>query len=823
MSTRAEAIRDAISRLQVDVQSLAKEPRDRGTGMKATRQVAPTPVGQTLKTREDFSRAVYEIRGAIDDLVRLRESAKRSRSSDELRGREAEARKRLSGLEERINQLLGRPEPVRLPPGDDAKLRVAWAQGDELYVHFSRLGWERSVIVRIYTDDQGEWVAVRSLNGGARKEVSRNNAVVRPIVPLRGPLRDKAGRFTYGPRRGLVFGDGRAKAFPVAGAAVKTNDMKPSSSVPPMALSSPPKGSATDTAAAAAVVAATSSPQNEIPTLVVKSFAEAASSPSTHPMRKSPTKPSTKPAAKPLRLAPKSAKKKERTTTNTQKALSGLVAKVHSGSVKELREVEETHAQFELVFALLHGLKHSVVKAHRPRPTTRRMCGESEKYTFSHTTSGSTIPLPSRIKLRGFEFKVYAPRVFADIRRRMGIKQEEFILSICFNKYIEFVSNSKSGAFFYYSNDGKFMIKTIEQAEANCLTQMLHAYSKHLEKNPETVLCKMYGVYRLHLHHSIRGLKGTKFYFLVMESVFYTARYIHLIYDLKGSSYGRAATEKDINSQPTRNFTTTVLKDNDLRESGQTVHMGGTAAERMRAQIAADAKFLADVGIVDYSLLIGIHYPLKPDPRKALAEDEAKKTGRVPPWERAGARGRSPTVPIDTRSGYKGAMLNLETEDDEEERKKVSNQIERSKSQIKAAVGGETLSDRPDGGVAAGGGTDSPAATTDSPQGVSTGTAVNAADSAGQAIDGKRARGIVGTKPLRSVIPRTRTRSIMSNAATKEVYFIGIIDILVQYGLRKRGEYLWKSRLRGLGDSVSVIPPSSYYERFRRFAESFIK
>mmetsp|Transcript_38593 Transcript_38593/g.64790 ORF Transcript_38593/g.64790 Transcript_38593/m.64790 type:complete len:92 (+) Transcript_38593:1737-2012(+) len=51
-----------------------------------------------------------------------------------------------------------------------------------------------------------------------------------------------------------------------------------------------------------------------------------------------------------------------------------------------------------------------------------------------------------------------------------------------------------------------------------------------------------------------------KFYFIIMESVFYTARYIHLIYDLKGSSYRREATDKDIDRDPTQNFTCTVLK-----------------------------------------------------------------------------------------------------------------------------------------------------------------------------------------------------------------------------------------------------------------------
>mmetsp|Transcript_20832 Transcript_20832/g.29032 ORF Transcript_20832/g.29032 Transcript_20832/m.29032 type:complete len:215 (-) Transcript_20832:1117-1761(-) len=197
--------------------------------------------------------------------------------------------------------------------------------------------------------------------------------------------------------------------------------------------------------------------------------------------------------------------------------------------------IEEKHAQFELVFALLHGLKHSVVKTRKEAETTSKLCKEYEKFNFSHSVRGVGIPLPGHIKLRGFEFKVYAPRVFNNVRKAMLVNDIDFFSSICFNSYVEFISNSKSGAFFYYSNDGKYMIKTIEQAEAKCLIELLHAYSKHLNDNPESKLCKIYGLYRLSLNHSLPRMGGRKkFYFIIMESVFYTARYIHLIYDLKG-------------------------------------------------------------------------------------------------------------------------------------------------------------------------------------------------------------------------------------------------------------------------------------------------
>tara|TARA_B110000971_G_C19745541_1_gene379556 strand:- start:363 stop:557 length:195 start_codon:yes stop_codon:yes gene_type:complete len=42
------------------------------------------------------------------------------------------------------------------------------------------------------------------------------------------------------------------------------------------------------------------------------------------------------------------------------------------------------------------------------------------------------------------------------------INEVDFLLSICGNtNFIEFVSNAKSGQFFFYSPDGKYVIKTM--------------------------------------------------------------------------------------------------------------------------------------------------------------------------------------------------------------------------------------------------------------------------------------------------------------------------------------------------------------------------
>ena len=53
-------------------------------------------------------------------------------------------------------------------------------------------------------------------------------------------------------------------------------------------------------------------------------------------------------------------------------------------------------------------------------------------------------------------------------------------------------------------------------------------------------------------------------------------------------------------------------------------------------------------------------------------------------------------------------------------------------------------------------------------------------------------------------------------AASDEVYFLGVIDILQQYDLRKRGETFLKSWLHPLA-GLSSVPPAAYAQRFVEF------
>ena len=96
------------------------------------------------------------------------------------------------------------------------------------------------------------------------------------------------------------------------------------------------------------------------------------------------------------------------------------------------------------------------------------------------------------------------------------------------------ISEGRSGSFFYFSHDGRFMVKTIVSEERDALCRMLPAYLKHIRNNPDTLLCRLLGLYTLQ-----DTVKGESYHFVTMASVFDTDLRIHERFDLKVSVCGR--------------------------------------------------------------------------------------------------------------------------------------------------------------------------------------------------------------------------------------------------------------------------------------------
>jgi hypothetical protein len=197
-----------------------------------------------------------------------------------------------------------------------------------------------------------------------------------------------------------------------------------------------------------------------------------------------------------------------------------------------------------------------------------------------------------------FKFKDYAPWVFRYLREdSFQLDPADYLLSLT-AKYIlsELGSPGKSGSFFYFSRDYRFIIKTIRHSEHKFLLSILKQYYAHVQENPHTLLSRFYGLHRVKLPH------GRKIHFVIMNNLFPPHKDVHETYDLKGSTVGREYPEEKAKQNPRA-----VLKDLNWIKRGKMLELGPEKRALLTEQLRRDAEFLKTVHVMDYSLLVGIH------------------------------------------------------------------------------------------------------------------------------------------------------------------------------------------------------------------------
>jgi len=213
-----------------------------------------------------------------------------------------------------------------------------------------------------------------------------------------------------------------------------------------------------------------------------------------------------------------------------------------------------------------------------------------------------------------FKFKDYAPWVFRHLRALFRLDPADYLISLT-GKYIlsELGSPGKSGSFFYFSRDYKYIIKTIHHAEHKFLRKILKDYYEHVTENPNTLLSQFYGLHRVKMPF------GKKIHFVVMNNLFPPHRDIHQTFDLKGSTIGRDYREADLSKNPRA-----TLKDLNWLRRHQHLELGLEKKRLFLEQLHKDVRLLQKLHIMDYSLLIGIH-----DLRKGNEENLRDKTLQV--------------------------------------------------------------------------------------------------------------------------------------------------------------------------------------------------
>ena len=282
-----------------------------------------------------------------------------------------------------------------------------------------------------------------------------------------------------------------------------------------------------------------------------------------------------------------------------------------SGSQQQQQQtVGVTKAQPPVPPAAAQGASASSAAGGPAPPALRESSSMGFELQRSHFDDAFKFDLPGHSRGRDIKigFKDYAPLAFRRIRQLFGISDTEYMLSLgpeqilgelllgTMGSLSELFSEGKSGSFFYFSNDGRYLIKTIPHRELTSLIRLLPQYVAHVEAEPQTLLPRFMGAHRLSLPDNRR-----KVHFMVMTNVFATPRIIHHRYDLKGSTHGRTAGAKTLEAQPE-----TVRKDLDVRVPFK---LKPGARDALMSQLAKDLHFLRTVYTMDYSLLVGVHFP----------------------------------------------------------------------------------------------------------------------------------------------------------------------------------------------------------------------
>uniref|UniRef100_A0A4X1W093 Phosphatidylinositol 5-phosphate 4-kinase type-2 gamma n=1 Tax=Sus scrofa TaxID=9823 RepID=A0A4X1W093_PIG len=280
-----------------------------------------------------------------------------------------------------------------------------------------------------------------------------------------------------------------------------------------------------------------------------------------------------------------------------------------------------------------------------------------------------------------FKFKEYCPQVFRNLRDRFGIDDQDYLVSLTRSPPTE--SEGSDGRFLI-SYDRTLVIKEVSSEDIADMHSNLSNYHQYIVKcHGNTLLPQFLGMYRV-------SVDSEDSYMLVMRNMFSHRLPVHRKYDLKGSLVSREASDKE--------------------------------------------KFLVQLKIMDYSLLLGIHDIVRgsePEEEGPVREEESEGDGDCAltgPPALVGSYGTSPE-----------------------------------------GIGGYIHSHRP-----------------------------------------------LGPGEFESFIDVYAIRSA-EGAPQKEVYFMGLIDILTQYDAKKKAAHAAKTVKHGAGAEISTVHPEQYAKRFLDF------
>ena len=257
-------------------------------------------------------------------------------------------------------------------------------------------------------------------------------------------------------------------------------------------------------------------------------------------------------------------------------------------------KVDQNHVNWVTAYNMLTGIRFTVSRTNAKMDRELSSADFDARHKFSFDITGNELTPSAKYD---FKFKDYAPWVFRHLRAKFHIDPADYLVSLT-SKYIlsELGSPGKSGSFFYFSRDYKYIIKTIHHGEHKLLRKILRDYYAHVNDNPNTLISQFYGLHRVKIPY------GRKIHFVVMNNLFPPHRDIHKTFDLKGSTIGREFREEELEHNPRA-----TLKDLNWLRRNNHLEFGPAKKQVFIDQMRRDVALLRRLQIMDYSLLVGIH------------------------------------------------------------------------------------------------------------------------------------------------------------------------------------------------------------------------
>lgn len=182
--------------------------------------------------------------------------------------------------------------------------------------------------------------------------------------------------------------------------------------------------------------------------------------------------------------------------------------------------------------------------------------------------------------------KSYMPFKFESIKSIIGISSLNYFAELAGrNVFTDF--NSKH--LLFKTANGQYLVQQVSKRKKNCLKHIIDDYINYLTKYPNTFISKVLGLYKItHKHYGTVD-------FIIIDNLLPPNITFHRIYELKGL----------LSNENTDLTGRVCLKDLDWSISKQKLFLEGKRIRLLR-QLENDTRFLRGIGIMNYSLVIGI-------------------------------------------------------------------------------------------------------------------------------------------------------------------------------------------------------------------------